>query len=123
VSTPAEGQASQARRSIRDEVVRLSSLAVTRDVIQNVDFVNCEIVGPAVISPMNCSFIGTVFEGPIEAMILEVGEGTPVLIGTIVMFDCTFVNCRLRRVGFTATKDFVEAFRGIPQAARADDDS
>jgi hypothetical protein len=94
------------------QIVRLSDLVVTDDIIRGKSFTNCLIVGPAVVAPMghtsinNCVFIGTP-----DALYWDVSE-RGLVIGAIALEDCTFEDCRFERTGFAGTEELYIALGG-----------
>lgn len=91
-------------------MVRLTDLTVTDDVLHEVTFENCTIVGPAVVVLMGCAMIECVFEGPNEALFWPLGDRNYV-IGAIGLVNCTLVSCRLQRIGVAYPADQEETYR------------
>jgi hypothetical protein len=95
-----------------DELVRTTELATVNDVLTDHEFVNCEIVGPAILVPLaGVEFIDSVFEGDPEAMLWEIPEYRTRVIGGIGLQRCRFRGCRFSRIGFAGPPDFVKAFK------------
>lgn len=103
-------------------------------VIENREFEDCEIVGPALIFPMGCTFDSCGFAGDVDAILWEVplrkvteirSDGTeasfyegPVKVGAIAVRNCKFLRCRFRGIGITGPPDFVQQFRESVGAPR-----
>lgn len=97
-------------RSYRNQVVRLTDLTVTDDVIRGVTFENCTLVGPAVVVVMGGTLSGCVFEGPTDALFWPIGTRRHV-IGAVGLSDCTLVGCRFQRIAVAYTDEQEAMFR------------
>lgn len=98
-------------RHYRNQIVRLTDLTVTSDVIEGVTFENCTLIGPAVIVLLGAgTFKDSVFDGDVEALLWPLGSRNHV-IGAIALVGCTVVGCRLQRVGLAFPEDQEEIVR------------
>lgn len=105
-------------REYRRQLVRIADLAVTDDVIQDVRFENCQIVGPAVLAPLEdttingCSFDS---QGPLELFWL-IPPTRESVIGAIGLVRVEFFACRFQRIGLAVPEAHAEQFlRGFGQ--------
>jgi len=96
VTTPQTGN-----REFRDEIVRLAELTVTSSMLDGLTFVNCTIIGPAVllflhdVTIQHCSW-----DAPgQEAIFWLVEPGRAFVVGAIAVQNCTFSACRFSQVG------------------------
>lgn len=105
-----------ARQKHVREVIRLAEIADRRSLIENADFEDCEIHGPAVALPLAGGEIsGCSFDGPVDAVFWEIAPERS-YVGVIGMKNVSFRGCRFRNVGFVGTAEFVEtARRGMAQ--------
>lgn len=85
----------------RNEVVELAKLALNDPVIREVTFVNCTIVGPAVIVPQgnttirNCSWDAPSF----DAVAWVISDSRDQVVGAIALDSCTLTSCRMQGIG------------------------
>jgi len=98
-------------RHYRDQLIRLTDLAVTDDVIENVTFENCEIVGPAVIILLGGEISGCSFEGDYDAFAWRLDEDRERVIGAIGLVDCHLFGCKITRIGIGVPASQYEAMR------------
>jgi hypothetical protein len=97
-------------REFRDQVVTISSLTVTEPRISDYTFVNCRIVGPAVLALVegvelrHCSF-----EADINALFWEIDpEARPLVFGAVGVTDVAFISCTFQAIGFAGTRELRE---------------
>lgn len=89
----------------RNQLVRLTDLTVTSDVIQGVTFENCTLVGPAVILLMgNGVMSDSGFDGDAVGLLWPTHDRDHV-IGAIALVDCSVIGCRLQRIGLAYPPD------------------
>lgn len=103
------------RITISGELISLTEFVSKSDPIEGIDFVDCQIVGPAVLTPFGCSFIDSAWQGAAGSFAVEVISGTPVLAGSIIVSDCTFTRSVFRRVSVAGSKDIVEQLNALPE--------
>jgi len=116
LSTEVVADAGQAGTHLLRPLARqFALLADKHAAIQNLDFVDCEIRGPAVLILIRDIRVhGCGFDTPDpDAMLWEIPESRPVVIGAIAVTGCTFVGCRFRHVGFGGTPATLSGFRGV----------
>lgn len=89
-------------RTYRNQTVRLADLTVVSDVIQDVTFENCSIIGPAVVVLQDSTLTNCVFNGTAEELFWDVGDRRSVL-GVVAMVRCTIVGSSFQRIGFAGT--------------------
>lgn len=95
---------------MESQVIRISDLAVTSDVVQGHRFRNCVIFGPAVLAPLSDTAINECqFEGGPENWFIEV-QPPQRLAGIIALVDCSFVRCTFVRIGFVGDAALRELF-------------
>jgi hypothetical protein len=106
-----------------DQTLRIGDLAESARVLEGLEFAGCEILGPAVIVPLACSFVRCEFgalNGDPVSLIWPIRDGGPMLQGAIVLDRCSFVDCHFGRVGVAlipgAADEFLAAIR--PQQAQ-----
>lgn len=94
----------------RDAVVRLADLTVNSPRIERVTFVNCRIIGPAVILPMNGTEIRhSNWEAPgYEAIAWPFDDDRESLVGVIVLDECTVSRCRMSDIGLAMPRSRYE---------------
>lgn len=84
----------------RNQFVRIPDLAVTDDVLRDLTFENCTIVGPAVLALLESTTIsGCTWDGPFDAFAWPIPEGRPWVIGAIGLVNVSFYGCRFQRIG------------------------
>jgi len=95
----------------RREVVRLPELADRRSLIENHQFEDCEVLGPAILVPLDHVDFGDVaFDAALDAVFYEI-EGDRGMTGVIGLRRVSFRACRLRNVGVMATHEVIEKLR------------
>lgn len=99
------------RRLITDAVVRVSDLTVVEDVIHDVDFLRCHILGPAVLVPLEAvEIVDTGFGAPgPEELFWPLSSDRPALMGAVGLLRVSFRGCRLERIGIGVPADQLEA--------------
>lgn len=88
-------------REYRNQMVRIAELTVLEDVIHEVRFENCEIVGPAVLGLVhNVNVIGCAFDAPgPDALFWPIPEARGAVMGAVGLVNVEFSSCRFRRIG------------------------
>lgn len=97
-------------RELRNEVVSITSLAVTSPLIQGYTFINCRIVGPAVLAVLSeVSIEHCHFEADINSLFWEVDPATrPTVYGAVGIQDVSFSNCTFQAIGFAGPRELRE---------------
>ncbi|WP_146078833.1 MULTISPECIES: hypothetical protein [unclassified Rathayibacter] len=94
-----------------DEVVRLSDLFTVQSVIDKLQFKDCLLVGPAVITFLGQSVLrGCTFIGPGEDIIIEI-PGARQVLGVLGFSNSEFIDCRFENIGVLGDKLFTSEFR------------
>jgi hypothetical protein len=105
---------------ITRQVVRLCERASEGPLpmIDGVEFEDCEILGPAIVVPLDTvAFESSSFDGPPEAWLWEVPPDRP-LVGVIGLTNVRFYKCRFRHVGIAAPAEIIEQIRSnLPDQA------
>ncbi len=96
------------------ETLRMPELADAvegPDVIDGYTFVECELIGPAVLALLGGVTIAhSTFEAHPDELFLELGEPR-MLYGVIGLLNCEFTRCKFARIGFVGSAETIEAFR------------
>ena len=102
MSTPLTGD-----RTFRNDPVRLADLTVNTPVIEGYEFINCRILGPAVIVPQgDTSIVRCSWDAPdFAAIFWEITPDRPYIVGAIAVVNCTFSNCRFEGVGIAGNRE------------------
>lgn len=90
-----------ADRTYRNMVLRITDLAVNEDVLADLTFENCNIVGPAVLAPLDGTVISnTTWDAPdLDAVLWVIPSERLNILGAIGLLRCTLVGCRFQRIG------------------------
>lgn len=104
--------------SYENEVVRIADLAVVDGMVRNCSFVNCLIIGPAVLAPLEgTSLQNNIFTSPnAAAMFWIIEDGREEVIGAVGLEHCVFENCRFERIGFSGPEHLRAAFQDTGMA-------
>jgi hypothetical protein len=95
----------------RNQLVRIADHTVVADLIEDLRFENCEIVGPAVLAVLDGNtFNGCGFEGDADAVIWEV-EPDRRVIGAVGLRRVEFYGCSFKRIGLAMTPELAAVFR------------
>ncbi|WP_375430490.1 hypothetical protein [uncultured Friedmanniella sp.] len=100
-------------REYRNQTVRITDLAVVEDLIVDVRFENCEIIGPAVLALLDGLVMNScVFDsdGP-EQLFWVVPDERPSVIGAIGLQRTEFYSCRFRKIGLAVPASRLEEIR------------
>jgi TIR domain len=97
------------------------------NLIENREFQDCEIIGPALIFPMDCTFDHCGWGGDPDAILWEIplrrvteirSNGSEASfyeptrkIGAIAVRNCTFRHCRFRGIGVAGPPALIQTFR------------
>jgi len=97
---------------VRDQIVRVADLMLTRRVVDRVTFENCLLVGPAIIALIDGGdLIGCTFEtSEVDQLLWPVQEGD-VKIGAVHFMNCNFHSCKFESIGFVAWPSFEKLMR------------
>jgi hypothetical protein len=110
-------------RTFRNEVIRLGELIKDEPYLENLTFVGCLIIGPAVLLQwgppgsesefIDCRF-STLAGGPAgdpESMFWPLPGGVEPKTGCFLMRSCKFEGCEFERVGFSGAADVLDRMR------------
>ncbi len=81
--------------------MRIASLTVNTFILERLNFLNCRIVGPAVLVPLgetqilHCGFDAS----GVEAVYWEIPPSRTEIVGAVGLQDCTFSNCTFVLIG------------------------
>jgi hypothetical protein len=91
----------RADNRFRDEVVRISELTVNSSLLEDLEFSNCRIIGPAVLLLLGDVTIAHCgWDAPgIDAIFWEVPRTRDFVVGAVGVARCTFSNCRFEQIG------------------------
>jgi hypothetical protein len=94
------------------EVVRLALVAGDDAVVEDTEFVDCDVRGPAVLVMQGDAsrLEGNNIAGDVFALRWEIGPDRPRVIGAVLAKDCQFVGCKFTNVGFAGSADFLDRF-------------
>jgi|SRR5215211_2462745 len=108
VTTPHPGT----REYVR-QIVRLADLTVMEDIITDVRFEQCEIVGPAVVAPLEgVTMRNSRFDAPdSDALFWIVPSSREVVIGAIGLVRVEFFSCKFSRVGLAIPEHKLEEYK------------
>lgn len=99
-------------KSYRNMVVRITDLTVNEDIIRDVTFENCQLIGPAILAPLGAtSIMHCGFDGDADALIWSIPSDRTAVIGAIGAEDCTFSGCRFTRIGLAVPAGQVAGVR------------
>ncbi|HUF89192.1 MAG TPA: hypothetical protein VMR66_04355 [Gemmatimonadota bacterium] len=106
------------REVIRHNTIKLYEFAESRSgIISGIVFEDCTLVGPCIVLPQlssltNCTYM--LPNGNVEAILWEIRrEQGDVLVGLIPVWNCRFIRCRFKLVGFAAQPHLLDRFRAV----------
>lgn len=96
------------------EVIEIYALADEHGRIQNHGFVNCKIVGPAMLSTRESVWSGNRTTTSLDHAILDLNPDQTIITGALVAHRCSFEGCLFHRIGFVThvqeREDFKRSF-------------
>ena len=97
-------------RSFRDDIVRIAELTVNTSMLENYEFSNCRIIGPAVLVLLgNVQLLHCGWDAPgLEAVFWEIPATREYVVGAVGVANCTFSNCRFEQVGVAGPSELRE---------------
>lgn len=100
-------------REYRSQVVRVSDLTVTTDVLEDLTFENCVITGPAVLGILEeVTIANCTFDAPDDdALFWPVPNSRPVVMGIVAVRRVGFFSCRFERIGLAVPEEGLSEFR------------
>lgn len=84
-----------------------------RPVVINRTFIDCVIVGPALITPVNCRINHNILGAPLEER-LYLATPPTTRVGIFGFGNCDFVRCDFQRIGFYGGNEFLNDLRKSP---------
>jgi hypothetical protein len=93
-------------------VIRLADLTVTQDVISDVRFEQCQIIGPAVLAVLDkVSFLHSAFDAPdASALFWPLPPEREIVMGAIGVQRVEFFACQFSKIGLAVPEDRMEQF-------------
>lgn len=100
-------------REYRNQAIRLADLTVTEDLLVDLQFEHCEIIGPAVLAILeNVTLAGCRFDAPNEtALLWLIPTGRDVIMGAVGARRVEFFSCKFTRVGLAIPEVNLEDFK------------
>ena len=95
-----------------DEVIEICTLLDEEGAIQNRGFLNCVIVGPAVLGTSQSYWKGNCTTSRVHDAVYDLVSSHTVVPGAIAVFRCSFEGCLFHRIGFATHADQRARFRG-----------
>jgi hypothetical protein len=107
-----------AQGTIRDRQIDVSSLSREADgFVRQKTFLDCDLVGPAVVFLLQCELLGVVFRGPpqdsIEAILIPKNPDAVMVVGVIGFAQCRFDRGTFTDVGFTGPPEMLDTIRSL----------
>ena len=102
---------------IQDRLVRVTEIPRDRDGwIRHKTFVDCDLIGPAVIYVSMCTFTQvSIIGGPpstsMEAVLWPINPRATALVGAVAMFQCAMQRGRCLDIGWAGDTAFLDVFR------------
>jgi hypothetical protein len=95
----------------KGETIEIYTLADERGLIYNHGFIDCTIVGPAVLGTNESIWISNRTTTRLEHAIYRLDPQQTTITGTLAMVRCSFERCLFHRIGFATHADQREEFR------------
>jgi hypothetical protein len=97
VTSPVPGDGGAYRR----QTIRIPDLTLVSDLLLNLRFEECLLIGPAILVPLGDTTIaGSQFDAPgPDALFWPIDEDRTEITGAIAAQSCEFHNCRFQRIG------------------------
>jgi len=94
-------------REFRDEVIRIAELTVRGPHIDGYTFVNCRILGPAVLAMVDhVDITHREFEADMNAILWEIDpDSRPTTFGAVGVTNTVFSSCTFEAIGIAGTQD------------------
>ncbi len=93
------------------EEVEIYTLADEYGAVQNHGFVDCTIVGPAVLATSESYWAKNRTTSRLDYVVLDLNPEQTVVNGAILVHRCSFERCLFHRIAFFVHADQREAFR------------
>lgn len=101
-------------REFRNSIIRLADLTVREPRLDGYTFVNCQVIGPAVLAiGENVTLAHCHFEADVNAIFWVVDPAErPLVFGAIGLNNVTFSACTFQAVGFAGTAELRDLMSG-----------
>ena len=114
VPTPHDRFVEPIQTRFEDSSLRVTELvSPEHPVLVEFTFVRCQILGPAVLVPMGCSFVSCAWDSPggdWSTLFWDLGEEARVVVGAIALHGCRFENSRFSEIGVAGPPALRELF-------------
>jgi hypothetical protein len=104
---------------IVNRLVYVTDLPPDNDgMIRQKTFIDCEMVGPAIISPGRSDLVHPTLgaaEGDIESVLWPANPAARLAVGVFGFDLCQFEDCRFEDIGITGPPDLLDQYRQIPR--------
>jgi hypothetical protein len=108
VSAPLTGD-----RKFRNDPVRIADLTVNRTTIEDYEFVNCRILGPAVLIIRDSTITACSWDAPgLDSIFWEISPARLQVVGAVGVFRCLFSNCRFEGIGIAGPPEMRAMLEG-----------
>lgn len=99
-------------RTHKNEVVRISELTVNTSMIEDLEFSNCRIIGPAVLAFLSdVTATHCTWNAPsLEAVFWEVPPERGPVVGVVGVNRCVFSNCVFENIGVAGPPEMRAVF-------------
>ena len=94
-----------------EESLEIYTLIDENGRIQNHGFIDCIIIGPAVLGTSQSYWAKNRTTSGIDRIIYDLSPEQIAVTGTIVVHRCSFERCLFHRIGFVTHPDQREAFK------------
>ena len=108
-----------ANATFRNSHITIAALAADTEILQDMEFTDCVLVGPAVLLMLDDVHIAdSSLEGPdLDALFWEIQPGRSRVVGAIAIRNCSFVGCTFQRIGFAGPASMRALFPKGPASA------
>lgn len=88
-------------RIFRNEIIRITELAIHADVLEGLEFSDCRVIGPAILAPLDhVDFMHCRWGAPdLDALFWEISPERQLVVGVIGLRHCTFSRCSFEQIG------------------------
>lgn len=99
-------------RRFQDDIVRIATLTVNNTTIDGYAFVNCRIIGPAVLAFLqNVTVTHSGFDAPgLDAVFWVVPPERGVVVGVVGVSNCLFSRCTFEGIGIAGPPELLAQF-------------
>jgi hypothetical protein len=98
------------RYSYSGERIRLAQIADDEATIEEAEFTDCDLLGPAVVLVDETTVSECGWGGTSDSVFWPVPDGREVM-GALRLYRCIFKRCQFRNIGIVATPDDVAQMR------------